>query len=457
MDRRRAGAGFHLPGSVLYELHVGTFSPEGDFDGAIQRLDHLVELGVDAVEVMPVAEAMGERGWGYDGVLLYAPHHAYGGPDGFKRFVDACHHRGLGVLLDVVYNHLGPKGNHLERFGPYFTDDAPHAVGRGGQPRRRRLRRGPPVHRRQRPPLVRRPPRRRPPPRRHPRPRRRLAGAPAGRAVRGGRPPRRPPRPAAVAGRRGRARRPRHRAAREAGGLGLDGRWADDLHHAIHVAITGERRATTASTRASSASPAAITGVHGKPGVDPVPDAVPSHRFVVCAQNHDQVGNRATGDRLSHLAGPEAQMAAAALVLCSPGTPMLFMGEEWAASTPFPYFVDVPDDPTLADAIRDGRRSEFAEFGWAPEDVPDPTDPATFESAMLDWDEREASDHARVLAFYRQLLGSGGRGPTSPTAAATARRSRSTRRADRRAAPRVDAGRGRARRDRRGHRAHPRG
>ena len=115
--------GFHLPGSVLYELHVGTFTPEGDFDGAIQRLDHLVDLGVDAVEVLPVAEAMGERGWGYDGVLLWAPHHAYGGPDGFKRFVDACHRRGLGVVLDVVWNHLGPKGNHLDRFGPYFTDD----------------------------------------------------------------------------------------------------------------------------------------------------------------------------------------------------------------------------------------------------------------------------------------------------------------------------------------------
>ena len=399
-----AWRGFHLPGSVLYELHVGTFSPEGDFDGAIQRLDHLEALGIDAVEVMPVAEAMGERGWGYDGVLLYAPHHAYGGPDGFKRFVDACHHRGLGVLLDVVYNHLGPKGNNLERFGPYFTEEhhtpwgaAVNLDGDGSDVVRRfvidnakhwfvdhhvdglrldathSLVDDSPIH----------------------------VLAELSEEI---------AHLAAHLGRRlwlvaeDERDDPGIVLAREAGGLGLDGRWADDLHHAVHVAITGETQGYYAKYEGFERIAASITGVHGKPGVDPVPASVPSHRFITCTQNHDQVGNRATGDRLSHLAGPEAQMAAAALVLCAPGTPMLFMGEEWAASTPFPYFVEVPGDPDLADAIRDGRRREFAEFGWAPEDVPDPTDPATFESAKLDWDERDEGDHARVLAFYKGLI-----------------------------------------------------
>jgi maltooligosyltrehalose trehalohydrolase len=396
--------GFHLPGSVLYELHVGTFTPEGDFDAAILRLDHLEALGVDCVEVMPVAEAMGERGWGYDGVLLYAPHHAYGGPDAFKRFVDACHHRGIGVILDVVYNHLGPKGNHLEQFGPYFTEEhhtpwgaAVNLDGEGAAEVRRfivdnarhwfidhhvdglrldathALVDDSPVH------LL----------------------AQLSEEVE---------HLSAHLGRRlwlvaeDERDDPDLVLPREAGGIGLDGRWADDLHHAIHVAITGETQGYYGKYEGFDRIAAALTGVHGKPGVDPVPDTVPSHRFIVCTQNHDQVGNRAVGERLSHLAGPDAQIAAAALVLCSPGTPMLFMGEEWAASTPFPYFVDVPDDPDLAAAITKGRRAEFAEFGWEPEQIPDPTDPATFEMAKLDWDERDDGVHAEVLDVYRQLI-----------------------------------------------------
>ncbi len=390
----RGWRGFHLPGSVLYELHVGTFSPEGDFDGAIQRLDHLVELGVDAVEVMPVAEAMGERGWGYDGVLLYAPLHAYGGPDGFKRFVDACHNRGLGVVLDVVYNHLGPKGNHLERFGPYFTDEhhtpwgaAVNLDGAGADEVRRfivgnarhwlvdhhvdglrldathALVDDSPV------PLL-----------------AELSEEVEQLAAHLGRPL------WLVA--EDERDDPRITAGREAGGWGLHGRWADGLHHALHVAITGETQGYYGPFRAGLGRVRELL----------VSGDQPAHRAVTCSQNHDQVGNRATGDRLSHLAGPEAQMAAAAVVLCSPGTPLLFMGEEWAASTPFRYFVDVPDDPDLAAAIRDGRRAEFRDFGWKPEDVPDPTDPASFEASKLDWDEVDEGDHARVLAFYRRLL-----------------------------------------------------
>ena len=396
--------GFHLPGSVLYELHVGAFTPEGDFDAAILRLDHLVDLGIDCVEVMPVAEAMGERGWGYDGVLLYAPHHAYGGPDAFKRFVDACHHRGIGVILDVVYNHLGPKGNHLEKFGPYFTDGhhtpwgaAVNLDGDGAHEVRRfiidnarhwfvdhhvdglrldathALVDDSPVH------LL-----------------AELSDEVAHLSAHLGR------RLWLVA--EDERDDPDIVLAREAGGLGLDGRWADDLHHAIHVAITGETQGYYGKYEGFDRIAAALTGVHGKPGVDPVPAAVPSHRFIVCTQNHDQVGNRAVGERLSHLAGPDAQIAAAALVLCSPGTPMLFMGEEWAASTPFPYFVDVPDDPDLAHGITTGRRAEFEEFGWEPEQIPDPTDPATFEMAKLDWDEREEGAHAEVLDVYRRLI-----------------------------------------------------
>jgi maltooligosyltrehalose trehalohydrolase len=388
--------GFHLPSAVLYELHVGTFSPEGTFDGAIAHLDHLVELGVDAVEVLPIAQFPGRHGWGYDGVDLYAAHDAYGGPDGFKRFVDACHGRGLGVVVDVVYNHLGPAGNHLGEFGPYFTDryetpwgqavnldgpdshevraffvdnalmwlrdhhcdglrlDAVHALFDSS-----------PTHF--------------------------LAEVTT-----------EVERMAAHLGRplwvtaENEHNQPEVVAAREAGGHGVHAVWADDFHHALHVRLTGERQGYYAPYDADDLRRA-------RPYVDQEAPALPGWRFVVCAQNHDQVGNRATGDRLSHLVGTDAAMAAAAALLTSPFVPLLFAGEEWAASTPFQYFTD-HDDADLGRAVSEGRRREFAAFGWAPDEVPDPQDPATYERSKLDWSELARSPHAEVLEWYRRLI-----------------------------------------------------
>ena len=404
--------GFHLPGAVLYELHIGTFTTEGTFDAAIDRLDHLVDLGIDAIELLPVAAFAGERGWGYDGVLLYAAHHRYGGPDGLHRLVDACHRRGLGVVLDVVYNHLGPQGNHLPRFGPYFHDahhtlwgsainldgaqadevrrfiidnarhwlddfhfdglriDAIHALVDDSA-----------IH------LL-----------------EQLAGEVSALGAALGRKlwliaesDRNETRPVLPV---------------EAGGFGLDAVWSDDLHHAIHAALTGETDGYYADFGSLTDVARALEHVfvhggerssfrqrvHGRSV-----GALDRHRFVVCAQNHDQIGNRAIGDRLSHIAGPEGAMAAAAIVLCSPFVPLLFQGEEWASSSPFPYFADV-DDPELAAAIRGGRHEEFAAFGWDPDDVPDPLSEATARSATLAWEELAKEPHATVLAFVRSLL-----------------------------------------------------
>jgi maltooligosyltrehalose trehalohydrolase len=395
--------GFHLPGSVLYELHVGTFTPDGTFDSAIERLDHLVDLGVDAVELLPVAEAMGERGWGYDGVLLFAPHHVYGGPAGLRRLVDACHQRGLGVLLDVVYNHLGPKGNHLPRFGPYFTDRHHTPWGSAvnldgpGSPEVRRfvldnalrwfadfhvdglrldathaLLDDSPTH------LM-----------------AELSAATEALAAHLGRPL------WLVAEREQEEVLPV--LPRTAGGWGLHARWADDLHHAIHSALTGERDGYYESFGSIRAIADAVTQGRHRPG-DDWPADLPAHAAVICSQNHDQVGNRALGDRLAHLVGTDAAMVAAAITLCSPGTPLLFQGEEWAATSPFPYFVDTGGDEPLAEAIRRGRRGEFAAFGWDPDSIPDPVDPATMAAAVLRWDELPDEPHRRVLRWYRDLV-----------------------------------------------------
>jgi maltooligosyltrehalose trehalohydrolase len=406
------GRGVDLGAAVVYELHVGTFSPEGTFAGAARRLDHLVDLGVDVVELMPVAEFSGPRGWGYDGVDLCAPHHAYGGPEGLAALVDACHAAGLGVLLDVVYNHLGPAGNYLGEFGPYFSDR--HATGWGEglnvdgpgsdevrafvvDNARMWLRdyrldglRLDAVHA--------------------------IVDESAvhvleqlAAAVRD---------LEAEVGRRlwlvAECDRndPRYVRPPADGGYGLAASWADEWHHAVHAALTGERDGYYAdfgplATLAKALRQAWVHDgtysryrdrVHGRP-----PAGLHGGQLVVCAQNHDQVGNRAAGDRLGHLVSPGRARIAAALLLTAPFVPLLFQGEEWGASTPFPYFT-AHEDPDLAQAVSVGRRREFAAFGWSPDAVPDPQDPATFASAVLRWDERSLPDHAAMLAWYRDLI-----------------------------------------------------
>ncbi|WP_055591081.1 malto-oligosyltrehalose trehalohydrolase [Peterkaempfera griseoplana] len=426
-------AGWHgraLPGSVLYELHVGTFTPEGTFDAAAQRLDHLVELGVDLVELMPVCPFPGRPGWGYDGVSLWAVHEPYGGPDGLKRFVDAAHRRGLGVVLDVVHNHLGPAGNYLPRFGPYFTDrhhtpwgsavnldapgsdevrayligsalawlrdyrvdglrlDAVHALADDRA-----------LHFLEE-----------------------LSGEVDRLAAATGRP--------LFLIAESDLNDPRTTAPREAGGLGLTAQWSDDFHHALHAVLTGESQGYYADfagrpsgpPRAVASLPGGPLGVlakvltrgwlhdgtwssfrrrtHGRP-LDP--HRTPGHRLLGYLQTHDQVGNRALGDRLSATVPTGLLAAGAALVLTSPFTPMLFMGEEWGAGTPWQYFTD-HTDPQLAEAVRQGRRREFAEHGWKAEEIPDPQAPSTVTASTLDWSEPDRPPHRELLEWYRTLL-----------------------------------------------------
>ena len=399
-----------LGGAVLYELHVGTFTPTGTFDAAIDRLDHLCDLGVDAVELMPVAEFPGRRGWGYDGVLLYAPHHAYGGPDGLKRLVDACHERGLAVVLDVVYNHLGPSGNHLGRFGPYFTDrhrtpwgDAMNLDGEDSDDVRRFLidnavgwirdyhvdgLRLDAVHA--------------------------LVDQSATHVVE-----------QLTAEVHDQARAsgrqvwviaesdlndPRLVRSVDAGGLGVDAAWSDDFHHALHAAVTGERDGYYAGFGRVSALARSLTDVfvhdgrfsphrrrhHGRPV-----GATRRDRFVGYSQNHDQVGNRARGERLVHLSGRGPARIAAALTLTAPFVPLLFQGEEWAASTPFLYFTD-HSDAALGRAVAEGRRRELP--ATESEEVPDPQAEATFLSSQLKWSERVHAGHAEMLQWYRTLI-----------------------------------------------------
>ncbi|MBD3336107.1 MAG: malto-oligosyltrehalose trehalohydrolase [Candidatus Eisenbacteria bacterium] len=401
-----------LETGVIYELHTGTFTAEGTFAAATERLDDLVQLGVTHVELMPVAEFSGDRGWGYDGVDLYAAHHAYGGPEGLKQLVDACHQRGLAVLLDVVYNHLGPSGNYLERFGPYFTDryqtpwgkavnldgpdsdevrrffidnalmwlrdyhldglriDAVHAIfdisaihfleQLAGEAKRLEASLGRPL-------LV-------------------IAESDLN--------------------------DPRVVHRREAGGYGLDAQWNEDFHHALHALLTGEREGYYRDFGRVADVAKVLTGglvydgrysefrrrTHGRPAT-----GLSGHRFVGCLQNHDQIGNRAVGDRIGHLISREELMIGAALVLTSPFVPMLFQGEEWGASTPFLYFTNHAE-PELAEAVRRGRREEFAAFGWDPESIPDPQAEETFQRSKLNWDERSRSPHAGLLEWHRRLI-----------------------------------------------------
>ncbi|PSK97987.1 maltooligosyl trehalose hydrolase [Murinocardiopsis flavida] len=404
--------GRQCAGSVIYELHIGTFTAEGTFDAAADRLDHLVGLGVDLVEVMPVNAFDGRHGWGYDGVLWGAVHEPYGGPDGFKRFVDACHARGLGVLLDVVYNHLGPSGAYLPRFGPYFggenawgpslnldgedSDEVRafvigNALGmlRDFHLDGLRLDAVHALHDERATPV--------------------LAGladevAVLSAALR---------RPLSLIAESDR-NDPRTVTAREAGGLGMTAQWCDDLHHALHAALTGE----DGGYYADFAGPGVLAHTlehaflhagtyssfrrrtHGAPVER---RRIPGSRFVASLQNHDQIGNRATGDRMAAATDPGLLACGAALLLCSPYTPMLFMGEEWAAGTPWRFFASFPD-PGLADAVRRGRRREFAAHGWGAADIPDPMDPATRDASVLDWSEPGRAPHAAMLATYRDLI-----------------------------------------------------
>jgi maltooligosyltrehalose trehalohydrolase len=423
-----------LPGGVLYELHVGTFTPEGTFDAAVTRLDHLVDLGVTAVELLPVNAFNGTHNWGYDGVCWYAPHEPYGGPDGLKRLVDACHARGLAVLIDAVYNHFGPSGAYAPRFAPYLAEGA-NAWGRslnldgplsGGVRRHvidsalmwlrdyhadglrldavHALVDQGAVH------LL-----------------EELAAEVDALAAHVGRPL------TLIA--ESDLNDARMVTPREAGGYGLHAQWDDDAHHALHALLTGERQGYYADFGSTGCLAAVLEGaffhagtwssfrrrVHGRP-VDR--GRIPGYRFVAYLQNHDQIGNRATGDRISDTLSPALLKVGAVLLFTAPFTPMLFMGEEWGARTPWQFFTSHPE-PELAAAVARGRRREFAAHGWPSEDVssaggrfagsrsghrrpvdqvPDPQDPLTLARSRLDWAELDKPVHRELYDLHRALI-----------------------------------------------------
>lgn len=404
--------GRQLAGAVIYELHVGTFTPEGTFDAALERLDHLLSIGVDLVELMPVNAVNGTHNWGYDGVLWSAVHEPYGGPTGYQRFVDGCHAAGLGVIQDVVYNHLGPSGNYLPLYGPYLKQgrntwgDLVNLDGDDSAEVRRlildnvlmwfddfhvdglrldavhALHDGSPTH------LL-----------------EEMAIEVAALSAHLGRPL------TLVA--ESDLNDPRLITPREAGGYGLDAQWSDDFHHAVHVALTRETTGYYADFEPLSALAKVIEkgffhdGTfssfrdrdHGVP-IDTA--AMPTWRLVVCSQNHDQIGNRAVGDRITEHLDDDQLACAALLTLAGPFTPMLFQGEEWAARTPFQFFTSHPE-PDLGKATAEGRIAEFERMGWDPDVVPDPQDPATFQRSKLDWSELEEPRGARMLQVYRDL------------------------------------------------------
>jgi maltooligosyltrehalose trehalohydrolase len=417
---RSAWQGRSLRGGVIYELHVGTFAPGADgsagtLDTAIGRLDDLVDLGVDAVELMPLAAFPGERGWGYDGVDLYAVHAAYGGPAALARFVEAAHACGLAVVLDVVLNHLGPDGNHLSAFGPYFTDRhetpwgwAVNLDDEGSEQVRDFLRgaarhwlvdmqldglRLDAVHEL-----------------RDDGPRHflaELADAVAAWEQETGR-------PLTLIAESDR-NDPVTVTPTASGGLGMDMQWADDIHHAVHAWISGERQGYYVDFGSSEVLARTLTRMFehadtystfrgrewGAP-VDPATSAYDAHSFVAFLEDHDQVGNRARGDRVHQHLSPGRHAAAISLILLGAATPMLFQGEEWACTAPFRYFTD--HDEELGRLVTVGRREEFARMGWAQSDVPDPQDRASFTASFLDWDERGRPEHAEMLAWHRRLI-----------------------------------------------------
>lgn len=398
--------------SVIYELHVGTFTQEGTLDGAIGRLGYLRELGITHVELMPLAAAEGDRGWGYDGVALYAPLEAYGGPDAVKRFVDAAHQRGLAVLIDVVYNHFGPSGNYTGKFGPYITDhhktpwggavnfedagstevreffienalmwlrdyhfdglriDAVHAfIDRSATHFLEQLEAEV----------------------------RTLSNYTC--------------KDYAVIAESD-LNDPRLVTAREVGGYGLDAQWSDDFHHALWTVLTGETTGYYQDFGCMADLAKAIREAfvyqgqyspHRKRNHGRSIGSLPLDRFLGFIQNHDQVGNRAQGERLNQIVDMGRAKIAAAMVLLSPFVPMLFAGEEFAASSPFQYFTDF-HDKELGRLVSEGRRREFVAFGWSPEEVPDPQAEATFLRSKLRWEELSGGVHAEMLEWYRRLI-----------------------------------------------------
>lgn len=403
--------GLPLDRLVIYELHVGTFTREGTFDAVIPRLCALKELGVNTIELMPVAQFPGSRNWGYDGVYPFAVQNSYGGPEGLRRLVNAAHGLGMCVALDVVYNHLGPEGNYLRDFGPYFTDryktpwgeainfdgplsdhvrrffissalswisdfhidalrlDAIHAiVDTSAVPFLEEL-----AHEVQ------------------------SLAAKLGRSVH-----------VIAESDLNDSRVVRPRAI---GGFGCDAQWTDDFHHSLHTLLTREKRGYYESFGSIEHLAKAYTSGfvysgqyspyrqqrYGNSSLD-----VPARRFVVFAQNHDQVGNRAQGDRLSTIVNFEKLKLAAGAVLLSPFIPLLFMGEEYAETAPFQYFVSHTDEP-LIEAVRKGRKEEFSRFDWK-QAIPDPQSEQTFDRSRLDWSLRDIGKHLTLRGFYTELL-----------------------------------------------------
>ena len=417
-------AGRDLRGSVIYELHVGTFTPEGTLDAAASRLGHLVDLGVDIVELMPLAAFPGKAGWGYDGVGLWAVHEAYGGPEALARFVDAAHNAGIGVCLDVVYNHLGPSGNYLSVFGPYFTPahhtpwgEAVNYDHDGSQQVRafvidsalRWMRdfhidalRLDAIHE------IKDDAAAAATPQRHVLAE--LSDAVAALSIELGRPL------SLVAEADlndvGVITPTSEEPPAKAPSLGMTAQWADDVHHALHARLTGEDQ----GYYGDFAEVGAWAKAYGRAFLHngtwstfrernwgaPVPEDTDPRRFVVFGSDHDQVGNRAVGDRPSAILDDAALAATAALVLLSPYTPMLFMGEEWGTRTPFQFFTDHEEDD-LARSVSEGRVREFAGFGWDADEIPDPQAAATVEASRLRWSELDEAEHARMLAWYQAL------------------------------------------------------
>ena len=403
-----------LERAVIYELHIGAFTLPGTFDAAIERLDHLAELGVTHVEIMPVNGFNGVWNWGYDGVAWYAVHEPYGGPEGLARLVDACHARGLGAILDVVHNHLGPSGNYLGEFGPYLVEgarstwgeqlnldgpdsdpvralvtgnvvqwlrdyrfdglrlDAVHAL--ADQSARHILAE--------------------------------IADTTAALESELARP--------LLLVAESDRNDPRTVVPRSHHGLGMHAQWADDLHHAVHTAVTGERDGyyvdydglpdVARAWRDGFLYNGRWSPYRRRTVGAPLPDTVEGHRLVTCIQNHDQVGNRPAGERLTALVPPELVRVAIVLLLASPTTPMLWMGEEYGETNPFPFFTSHPEQ-ALGHAVSAGRKEEFADFAsWRDAEVPDPQDPRTFSRAKLDWERLGTPGGQARMALWRDLL-----------------------------------------------------